>query len=105
MPSSKKWLFGTEINIRQNYRANHGLIYLNPKQWNKALLSISDALNELRDLESETSSGLVSKIVAIFLTDTPKALESMKTAVSQWRLAGLHKAAHKLKSSSAYLGA
>ena len=62
-------------------------------------------LNELRDLEKQTSSGLVSKLITIFLTDTPKVLESMSAAVSQGDASGLHIAAHKLKSSSAYLGA
>jgi PAS domain S-box-containing protein len=65
----------------------------------------SNALESLRELERFGSTGLVHRSISIYLKDAPGLLASLRDAVEQENAEDLFHAAHRLKSSSAQLGA
>jgi len=62
------------------------------------------ALDQLRIVEADGVS-LLSKVVAIFMTDVPKRLAALASAIARGDSAEVRLIAHALKSSSALLGA
>ena len=63
------------------------------------------ALDAIRALQRPGKPDLLGRIVALFESETPKAIETMQQALDAGDAATLRDAAHTLKSSSAYLGA
>ncbi len=62
-------------------------------------------LGELRELEEMTDPGLVAELVAEYLVDAPGRVEELVRSLAEGDREGVGRAAHSLKSSSAYLGA
>ena len=62
-------------------------------------------LNQIRELESNGSSGLLSRIVKIFIDDTTTALGELQSAIEQDEVDQYVRISHSLKSASANLGA
>ncbi len=65
----------------------------------------SQALDNFRLMERAGSTGLLEKIIRLFLSDAPRLMESLREAVQAGDLEALTLTAHSLKSSSATLGA
>jgi signal transduction histidine kinase/DNA-binding NarL/FixJ family response regulator len=62
-------------------------------------------LDRIRVIQSRGNSGLLRKIIDIYLQETPKLLQILRDASDRSDAQGLRQAAHSLKSSSANLGA
>jgi len=62
-------------------------------------------LQELKEMMGEDSSEVLAEVIDSYLNDAPILLQAIHTAVAQEDVAGLERAAHALKSSSATLGA
>ena len=62
-------------------------------------------LTRLQELERETDSEFVVEIIDIYLSETPKQIQAMTTALSARAFPALMIAAHTLKGSSLNLGA
>jgi CheY-like chemotaxis protein/HPt (histidine-containing phosphotransfer) domain-containing protein len=65
----------------------------------------AEAIDELRQLTTETGETLLSKAVALFLNTAPKAVSDMQEALDQKNSIALTKLAHSFKSTCANLGA
>jgi signal transduction histidine kinase/DNA-binding response OmpR family regulator len=65
----------------------------------------ADVLEQLRTMLGEDAPQMLHELVTLFLENAPKLLETMRTAVAQGDPAGLQRAAHTLKSTTAMLGA
>ena len=65
----------------------------------------SSALEEIRLLQREGAPDLVEKVVTIYLTDAPGIIARLDAAVQARDALEIRQAAHKLKSSSASVGA
>lgn len=65
----------------------------------------SDVIDSLRELGGEDDPELLAELVGLFLSDTPKRIDELLTAVASDDLQGMERAAHALKSSAANLGA
>jgi CheY-like chemotaxis protein/signal transduction histidine kinase/HPt (histidine-containing phosphotransfer) domain-containing protein len=63
------------------------------------------ALDAIRALQRPGAPDLLSRIVAIFLSDAPGKLEQLREAVAHREMATVQQLAHALKSSSANIGA
>jgi two-component system, sensor histidine kinase and response regulator len=63
------------------------------------------ALDNIRALQRNGKLDILRKTITLFCSDAPKLLESMQQAAAQGDARTLAMAAHRLKSSSAYLGA
>ena len=63
------------------------------------------ALDNIRALQRPGAPNLLDKIVSLYLADAPQLSQSMRDAIAAGDSAALQRAAHKLKSSSANLGA
>ncbi len=59
------------------------------------------ALNNIRSL----SDGMLEKIIDLYLQESPKQLQTLKTAIDDDDVESVQKVSHSLKSSSANLGA
>ncbi len=64
-----------------------------------------DVLDKIRALEGSGASGLVSRLIELYLQGTPELIEQMKRARAADAFDALRTAAHTLKSSSANVGA
>jgi CheY-like chemotaxis protein len=62
-------------------------------------------LNSLRALQHRDQTDLLSRLVQLYMRNTPLLLETLRQAVTQGDATTVHKAAHSLKSSSGNLGA
>jgi HPt (histidine-containing phosphotransfer) domain-containing protein len=62
-------------------------------------------LTRLHELERETDSDFVVELIDIYLTETPKQIQAISTALSTEAFQTLMIAAHTLKGSSLNLGA
>jgi len=62
-------------------------------------------LDELKALGGEDDPGLLLELIDLFLADAPRCLEEMDRGLATGDVKALERAAHKLKSSSANLGA
>ena len=65
----------------------------------------SEALESLRAVERQGVPGMVHKAVAFYLEDAPPLLQTIRDALERTDADALRRAAHRLKSSSANLGA
>jgi len=63
------------------------------------------ALDNIRALQREGAPDIVSKVIHIYLKESPKFLQTLQDAVSAQNATALQKAAHSFKSSSANVGA
>jgi CheY-like chemotaxis protein/HPt (histidine-containing phosphotransfer) domain-containing protein len=63
------------------------------------------ALDNIRALQRKGAPDIVSKVIHIYLKESPKFLQTLRGAVSAQDAAALQKAAHSFKSSSANVGA
>jgi two-component system sensor histidine kinase/response regulator len=63
------------------------------------------ALDSIRALQREGSPDVVSKVINIYLKESPKFLQSLREAVPAGNGEAMKKAAHTLKSTSANVGA
>ncbi|MDX2493378.1 MAG: Hpt domain-containing protein, partial [Desulfuromusa sp.] len=63
------------------------------------------ALENIRALQSEGAEDILTKIITLFLDDTPKQLEQLHQALRDKDANTVRTIAHSLKSSSANLGA
>jgi len=63
------------------------------------------ALIALIELQEQTGTNLLERVVELFISGTPEQLEIMRSAVNLSNPVILFELAHKLKSSSAVLGA
>ncbi len=63
------------------------------------------ALDEIRALQRDGRPDLLAKVIGIYLESAPKLLESIRRAVTRGDADAIRAAAHRLKSSSANLGA
>jgi HPt (histidine-containing phosphotransfer) domain-containing protein len=63
------------------------------------------ALDNIRKLQQPGAPDLLERIVALYLHDVPKLVQSMREAIAAGDGIVLQRAAHTLKSSSATLGA
>lgn len=64
-----------------------------------------NALNTLRELDPDGSTGVYANIIQTYLTDAAKLMENIKAAVAANDAASLTRHAHTLKSTSMSLGA
>ena len=62
-------------------------------------------LDGIRALENNGSKGLFGKVLSLYLSDSPKLVEGILSAVEEGDGESLRRAAHTLKSSSANVGA
>jgi two-component system, sensor histidine kinase and response regulator len=62
-------------------------------------------LSQLRELENADDPHLVSRVLKLYLDESPKLLEKLKQAVQQNEMREIELMAHTLKSSSANIGA
>ena len=65
----------------------------------------SEAIDNLRELNPEDGGEFLREIVSIYIEDTPKRIEEMKTALAKGDQASFARAAHTIKGSSANVGA
>jgi HPt (histidine-containing phosphotransfer) domain-containing protein len=63
------------------------------------------ALNELRALDPEGSSGVLARIITSYLNDAPNLIQQMRSALAGNDIVSLTRHAHSLKSTSLSLGA
>jgi CheY-like chemotaxis protein/HPt (histidine-containing phosphotransfer) domain-containing protein len=63
-----------------------------------------NALDSIRDLQSEIDSNLLNELIELFLSEGPKLIENIEKAISTNDSKAIQFAAHRLKGSSAYLG-
>ena len=63
------------------------------------------ALDNLRDITTETGENLLSKAIALFVHSAPKEIDALQDALDQEDSIALTKIAHSLKSACANLGA
>jgi len=63
------------------------------------------ALDELRDLQRETGSDLLQRLLQSYLNTTPRLLEDIRKGMASQNTNAVYESAHSLKSSSAYVGA
>ena len=63
------------------------------------------ALQAIREAMGEDAHAVVTELIACYLTEAPKLLQGIDTAMTQQNASNLNRAAHTLKSSSAALGA
>ncbi len=63
------------------------------------------ALDNIRALQRNGKPDILKKTITLFCSDAPRLLESMQQAAAQGNASTLAMAAHRLKSSSANLGA
>jgi len=63
------------------------------------------ALNNIRALQINGAPDVLERVINLYLDDTPKLLQKLKQAVAAEDAPEIERAAHKLKSSSATLGA
>lgn len=64
-----------------------------------------DALNQLRELDPDGSTGVFAQIITSYLTDAPAQIDQIRMALGANDMATLVRAAHSLKSTSLSLGA
>jgi len=77
-----------------------------PAQVEASLASLDrEALNKIHALERGGATGLVARLIELYLKGSPPLLDALKQASQSGDLAGLDAAAHTLKSSSANVGA
>jgi HPt (histidine-containing phosphotransfer) domain-containing protein len=62
-------------------------------------------LEVMRQLQSQSGSNLLKRVIAAYLAEAPKRLQALKHAVEIADARGLQKAAHAWKSSSLNVGA
>lgn len=72
---------------------------------NAVTLLDEEALNRIRTLQRPGRPSVLSKVVRLYLDDSPKLVEALQKAVQLGDARALQEAAHSLKSSSANLGA
>jgi CheY-like chemotaxis protein len=65
----------------------------------------AEALAKVRETLGENGEQLLAELIDCYLVDTPELLATMHTAIAQHDARVLQSTAHKLKSSSAFLGA
>ncbi len=63
------------------------------------------ALDNIRSLQKEGDPPVLDKIVNIYLSNSPKLIQTLREAVTEPDATAMQKAAHSLKSSSANMGA
>jgi HPt (histidine-containing phosphotransfer) domain-containing protein len=63
-----------------------------------------NALDSIRQLQSEVDSKLLSELIELFLSEGPKLIENIEKGIQAKDAKGIQFAAHRLKGSSAYLG-
>jgi signal transduction histidine kinase/DNA-binding NarL/FixJ family response regulator len=63
------------------------------------------ALDGIRALSSERGSALVQRVISAYVGDTAQHLETLRAAIAGLDTGNLRKVAHRLKSSSANVGA
>ncbi len=63
------------------------------------------AFEDIRFLESNGAPDMLSKVIGIYLRDTPKQLENARIALARNDANAMGRQAHSMKSSSATLGA
>ena len=63
------------------------------------------ALDELRSLDPDGSSGILNQIIQSYLDDTPTQIAQIRASVAAEDIVGMMRAAHSMKSSSMALGA
>ena len=63
------------------------------------------ALDAIRALSADKGELLVQRVIKAFATDTPGHLQTLRAAIADANAAGMRRAAHSLKSSSANVGA
>jgi CheY-like chemotaxis protein len=101
-----------DVTSRREQRAPLGLVR-NPETMPAAVpgaaMSASaidvKALHNIRKLQQPGAPDLLERIVALYLDDVPKLVQSMREAIAAGDGIVLQRAAHTLKSSSATLGA
>lgn len=64
-----------------------------------------NALDQLRELDPDGSSGIFAQIINSYITDATSLIEQMRTALGANDLEALARHAHSLKSTSLSLGA
>jgi len=64
-----------------------------------------DALKAIQALQRPGKPDLLTRIVTLFKTESPKSIESMQAGLDAVDMEAVRVAAHTLKSSSAYVGA
>jgi CheY-like chemotaxis protein len=62
-------------------------------------------LADIRNLQSKGTQDILSKVINIYLNDSPKLLQTIHEAVNHSDAPSVQRGAHSLKSSSANLGA
>jgi CheY-like chemotaxis protein/HPt (histidine-containing phosphotransfer) domain-containing protein len=63
------------------------------------------ALDNIRALSHDRGNALVQKVIAAYVDDTPKHLQTLRRAIAGMDAGSVRKVAHSLKSSSANVGA
>ncbi|ACN17576.1 BarA [Desulforapulum autotrophicum HRM2] len=102
----KHWL---PENLHSPSQANlskkhpHGVSDQSPPMESKTI--DTKVLNSIRDLQADGAEDLLTKIIKLFLEDTPGQLEKIKLALENSDIATLRLISHSLKSGSANLGA
>ncbi len=65
----------------------------------------TDQLNSLKELNEPGEADLVAELVEIYVSQSPQTLKELRSAISSKDVGQAEKLAHKLKGSSANLGA
>ena len=64
-----------------------------------------NALESIRQLQTEIESNLLNELIDLFISESPKLIDTIEQAVRAKDAKTIQFAAHRLKGSSAYLGA
>ncbi len=64
-----------------------------------------EAISNLRELNPGDGGEFLREIIAIYLEDTPKRIEDLRSTLKSGDTAGFTRAAHTIKGSSANVGA
>jgi two-component system sensor histidine kinase/response regulator len=63
-----------------------------------------NALDNIRQLQTDTDSNLLKELIDLFLSESPKLINTIEQAIQTKDAKAIQFAAHRLKGSSAYLG-
>ena len=107
-----RWLSGRSVKNREDRREKDSLFMEAQTETAKDTSRQGEpppidrnALDIIASLQPPGSENILRKVISLYLDSSPALMKSIREAVEGTDFDALHRAAHTLKSSSAYLGA